>query len=268
MTTPRDRTDPLIEALVRRVALRYRAENAKKIEQRVRATVRNSTTRTYRGVALPNSSRTFERIVRDARIEDRDGKWSLGDSENSASARAVLDVLAALVTWSEGQRMYVTKGEARWIAKIQKVASVLLPLDSWWIAVEYLRREAAGQGTQDLDALLALIPSWSDDTGTKQSEETFAFFQSRWPETLITFLYAAGDHRGIAHSPDLPRDSSGSLLTLRYNIGSLFHPPPPPPAPTQPSAEQLAIAAEESARLWRESPWGEEPSTTQDGKER
>jgi hypothetical protein len=109
------------------------------------------------------SRRTIQRIVQEARITDQSGPWSLGDS-TAEEAALVLPVLRAYLNLTSLRQvekprdLFITRAEARWIAKIARVAPGLHVVDVYRLARAYLARESRGLPTYDLDALLAFEP--------------------------------------------------------------------------------------------------------------
>lgn len=104
-------------------------------------------------------TRTVQRIVRKARLEDTSGPWSLA-SADPAEAAAVVPVVAALAV--AGIAATVTRAEARLIVVIRAASPDLPPLWAWRVARKYLTRQQDSQPTASLDLLVALAP-WRSD---------------------------------------------------------------------------------------------------------
>lgn len=103
------------------------------------------------------SARTVQEIVKRARPADPSAPWSLADAEPS-TVPLVLPVLAAVVARTQGQRNYVTRGEAEWLAKLRGAYPDLDPWQAYRLARLYMARVERRDATLDLDLYLALAP--------------------------------------------------------------------------------------------------------------
>ena len=133
--------------------------------------------------------RVIRDIAREHTAEDRSGAWQLGDSEDTAGAKAVLAAMAAVNKY--GYNATITRSEAEWIARIaphadygweedwrareiagSQPAPGLEPHSLWILARQYLACEANRRPTLAIDLLLAFKP-WRDESWrTRAYQET------------------------------------------------------------------------------------------------
>lgn len=123
--------------------------------------------RNLKGEYLP-PLRTLQRIIRDDIIpQDPSGPWSLADSEG-IDAPAILEVLAEVISHTEGRVKSVTRNEAKWIVSISRAVPDLPTWGVFTLARAYLKREETKESTADLDTYLAFAP-WRD----REHEEAY-----------------------------------------------------------------------------------------------
>ena len=84
------------------------------------------------------SLRSVQRIFRDALPKSGPEPWRLQDSEGQEAA-LILPVIGALMASTKGRFLYITQDLAKWIVRVRQVAADLHPLNSAYVAVEYLR---------------------------------------------------------------------------------------------------------------------------------
>jgi len=111
------------------------------------------------------SIRTVQRIVHDLRPTTATVPWTLAGDE-TGEPRLILDVLAAVITETEGRRRHISTEEARWVALVEKAAQ-LPHFDLYLVAREYLRRDEARKDTTDLDHWLAFGPDQYEEAVRK-----------------------------------------------------------------------------------------------------
>lgn len=140
--------------------------------------------------------RTVQRIVAGLAPRDSSGPWHIQDAD-SGEARLILDVLAAVVTETEGRKSQLTRTEADWTVRIRRAATNIPTWETWMTARFYMAREAAGEETVDLDCLLAFNP-WK---GGEKAEQYFQAVQAGWipiaPLPLIAPLADPQQHQAI-----------------------------------------------------------------------
>ena len=119
--------------------------------------------------------RTVQRIVAGLSPRDSSGPWHIQDAD-SGEARLILDVLAAVVTETEGRKFQLTRAEADWTIRIRRAATNIPTWETWMAARFYMAREAAGEETADLDCLLAFDP-WG---GGEKAEQYFQAVRAGW----------------------------------------------------------------------------------------
>lgn len=114
------------------------------------------------------SLRTVERLVKELRAPSEDSApWTISDS-GGEEAREVLDARRELIRYSERRVRRFTRGEARWVAKMRRVAPDLPPDIAWLVAVVYRRfySSVTDRGEDEiiegLDHYLAFAP-WRDE---------------------------------------------------------------------------------------------------------
>lgn len=104
--------------------------------------------------------RTVERIVAELRAKDESPTWSIGDSDPE-DAKLVLASLEHIVSNSFGRATTVSKAEAEWIIRIQKIAPDLSQFRAQVLAHLYRIRKSKKASTAELELYLALAP-WRD----------------------------------------------------------------------------------------------------------
>jgi hypothetical protein len=117
------------------------------------------------GTANVPSPKTIERHIKN---RPKGEPWTIigADAED---AGLVLPVLAYVAWITDGRIQSVTKGEARWIARIRRLRPDLMEtggdptepsgaLGVFFLALDYAEREQTGEFTEDLDAFLIWAP--------------------------------------------------------------------------------------------------------------
>lgn len=99
------------------------------------------------------SLRTVQRVASELRPPDTSDTWRLVEADPD-EARLVLPVLGALI--EAGSMTSITQETARWIARIQRAAPGLAPLDVARFALRYLSAEMGERPTGEIDRALAL----------------------------------------------------------------------------------------------------------------
>jgi hypothetical protein len=130
------------------------------------------------------SVRWIQALVDLVWTEDPSEPWTIGDagSDDPTFILPTLGWLLSHTVW----RPHLRRGEARWVARVQRVAPDLHPEAVFFLARMYLARQEREEPTTDIDAYLALGP-W-------RSEEAFT-----------TYLDAVRDH-GLERWPLMPGD--------------------------------------------------------------
>ncbi len=124
--------------------------------------------------------RTIERIV--ARVTPRDdsGRWTFGSGEED---RAVLDIAAAVVEWTEGRVAWLTSAEAAEIARLLPVVPGLGEWETFVLARTYLLYRSLSRPTDELDQIVAFAP-WRDRDALRRY---FAAVNSGWIDLLDSY---------------------------------------------------------------------------------
>ena len=145
LTTPR-RTDGDVRVEIENLGLR--GWSATQVEERL-------LTQDEMRHRLP-SLRTIQRILRELPKADDSGEWSLA-SADKADAPPVLEVLREVIEQTEGRIRTLTLKEADLISKLRSAAPALSPWRTYTVARTYIRHEARGDSTEELDATLAFL---------------------------------------------------------------------------------------------------------------
>lgn len=132
----------------------------------------------------PADIRTVRRLMDQYRAKqraeptrDEDRPWSLAETSPNDAA-TVMRVLADVIQRTQGERDFLTKREAQWVARVFAVAPDLEMRWLAWLAIKYAARESHGIHTSSLDQLLALAP-WRNDEAFAQYAE---FVREAHPE--------------------------------------------------------------------------------------
>ena len=151
--------------------------------------------------------RTIQRIVKALTPEDTSDTWTLLESEPEHIG-AVLEVLAAMVRWTGGQKTSFTKAEARWIIAVRNAASDLPPREVYTLGKLYLLREGQKRTSPDLDALLAFAP-WRGSGAMSLYREAVTTRQVFWPRVFWAMshpynrlLHDMGFHDSLINEAD------------------------------------------------------------------
>jgi hypothetical protein len=103
------------------------------------------------------SLRTVQRVLKDIRIEQHDGPWSLKDDLGDET-KVVLDVLRWLIVSTRGRKRTLTKGEAVCIAELHRVTPNADELLLWILCQQYMLHRAKGLDTRALDSYIVFTP--------------------------------------------------------------------------------------------------------------
>lgn len=184
------------------------------------------------------SERKVQRIVREFRPRDPSGPWRFNDSDTErSSTRFLLSVAAAVVEHTDARIRGITNAEAAWLEDIYAAAPEIHPWIAFEMAREYMRREAQGKTTEDLDDLLAFAP-W------RATEETAV--EGSWRR------YAKALDSGVPSAPSyiLWHWLATSIGKLRLASGDEFRHDWMPSGPlTRKSLEELIKHYEEFAAV-------------------
>jgi hypothetical protein len=99
--------------------------------------------------------RTVQSIVKESRVRDSSGTWSLQDAATPDEARILLPVLGAKLALSE-RADPLTNEEAKWALVVGRAVPDLSARNTYTMARAYLVRSERGEPAADLDVLLAL----------------------------------------------------------------------------------------------------------------
>jgi hypothetical protein len=131
--------------------------------------------------------RTIQRRVSELTPRDSTGAWRAQEADPD-NARLVLDVVAAVVVETMGEKTQFTKAEADRVLWVRKTAPSISPWEAWLIARLYMARDSGGEETTDLDSVLAFEP-WQE---SRRGRQYFEAVRARWipaaPEVLRTLL--------------------------------------------------------------------------------
>ena len=94
---------------------------------------------------------------REVKVKDL---WGIGDARGDDGS-IVLETLAGVVEETRGAVRSFSRAEADWIVRLARGDDTLTPWQRYVFARLYIGRQAAGQGTNDLDLNLAFAP-WRD----------------------------------------------------------------------------------------------------------
>jgi hypothetical protein len=129
--------------------------------------------------------RTVQRVAAQLQRPDRSGTWTLNNVP-AEEARVVLDVLRSAIEETEGRVEGLTIAESEQIVRLHHAAPDLEAAMLWRLARLYMAREARGEGTADLDCLLAFRP-WSEPGGWQRY---FRAVRSGWIVLAPHFVLA------------------------------------------------------------------------------
>jgi hypothetical protein len=168
--TPQKWTEWRIDARVQNAILRLVTDNpALSRPAIVRAVLDDPTL----GDDVKPSARTLQRYIDEQRSgPDTSGAWQFGDPSITNQA-LILDTLAELVTWTEGQTQLITTAEAEMLIELAPHTPGLSIRHRWRLAMLYRLRRARGAPTLDLDQFLAFKP-WLDETHRTRYERAIA----------------------------------------------------------------------------------------------
>ena len=107
------------------------------------------------------SLRTVQRILKDFECEQDKTPWTWTDGLEKEAVRFMLDVVALVSMLSEGRKLALTEGEARWLVQLQRAMPDADPFLVWTTCRSYIFGSAKGRDTQGLDSFLAFAP-WED----------------------------------------------------------------------------------------------------------
>lgn len=178
----------------------------------------------------PPDPRTIRGIVKDVRLSDTSGAWSITDSE-SEDARIVLDYLSdtteclhvdysTYVNFSHIGTL--SRAEAEWVVRLNKVAPGASSTIIGTLKNQYMSRKAKGiTDTTDLDAYLAFRP-WESSDRLKLYKRAVWLdlvpMVPRW-EVLVEELSAGKDHDPRFTGTTLGIDESEKDICARYRGG-------------------------------------------------
>lgn len=124
--------------------------------------------------------RTVQRYVAELTPTEKSGDWSLVDSEPEYVG-TILEVLAAAIRRTGGQKRSLTKTEADWILIVRSAAPDLPAREVYPLARLYLLRQERNESTLDLDSLLAFAP-WRGPSAMTLYRAAVTANQIPWPD--------------------------------------------------------------------------------------
>jgi hypothetical protein len=138
--------------------------------------------RTSGDVRLPYSVSlsNVKRIVSDLQREEDtsgSGPWTFLDDDTGAPS-IVLETLAQVVAYTNGQKTSFDVPEARVVARIGKAFPDLPILGRWKLAVLYVVRRELGKRSDDLDQFLAFAP-WRDPIAGEPMNRLAEYFRAQ-----------------------------------------------------------------------------------------
>lgn len=107
------------------------------------------------------SLRTVQRILKAFECEQDITPWSWTNGLEKEAVRPMLDVVALVSMLSEGRKLALTEGEARWLVQLQRAMPDADPFLVWTTCRSYIALPNRGGDTQGLDSFLAFAP-WKD----------------------------------------------------------------------------------------------------------
>ncbi len=114
------------------------------------------------GEARTPTLRTIQRYVRASQDDDVE-TWNVVTA-SAEEAALVVPVLGYIAWATAGRIKSFSKDEARWVAKVLRIAPDLKPeagsngLPVFLLALDYAERERSGEPTDDLDLFLGIAP--------------------------------------------------------------------------------------------------------------
>jgi len=135
---------------------------------------------------VPKNIRTIRKYANQVRPSFISLPVAASDQWNPAEDRTgnpvlVLAMLRELIEWTSGSITQISHENAARVVTLAPVVQDLTFQDLWLLVVQYEERKAAGEGTDDLDALLALAP-WRSGADGWAAYERRTVNQARWDE--------------------------------------------------------------------------------------
>ena len=144
----------------------------------------------------PPDPRTIRDIVKDVRLSDTSGAWSITDGEPE-EARIVLDFLADEMLEDPYWIRALSRAEAEWVVRLSRVAPGASSTIICTLKNQYMSRKAKGIAhTRDLDTYLAFRPWESSDRLKLYKRAVWLGFVPMVPpwEALVEELSAGKDY--------------------------------------------------------------------------
>jgi len=129
------------------------------------------------------SKRTVVRRAKEAQTADTSGAWSI-ETDETDNPGAVLDVLSAVISFTQGRIRSISTAEATWIVHIREVRPDAPTMDTYLLARFYLVREAKEAAYADLDMYLAFAPWRGEAHESRYREAVKAGWVQEAPLTL------------------------------------------------------------------------------------
>ena len=142
------------------------------------------------------SVRSVQNIMREFEFDDS-GDWDVSQDDPEVSLPTVLETLVWMIEWSKGRRTSLTRGEAKWLTRIERASPGMPPLLRLTFARAYIERTARSQSSEDLDTALA-YEAWKDEAHWKDYLRVLdrGWVQLPPPYLLQRVLYAAQEEMG------------------------------------------------------------------------